>query len=408
MDLFQKCRNYTRVKQAKEMGIYPYFRCLTTGQGPEVEIEGRHTYMFGSNNYMGLTADPRVKQAAIEAIEKYGTGCSGSRFLNGNLDIHGELERELASFLRQEACITFSTGFQSNLAILSSIAGRGDFIVADALNHASLVDGARLSFAKTLKYRHSDMDDLEKKLRFAAQQESGGILIVTDGVFSMEGDICRLPEIVELAKRYEARVLVDDAHALGVLGEGGRGTASHFGLESEVDLIMNTFSKTLASLGGCVAGKAEAVHFIQHTARPFIFSASIPPAQVAAARKALEILQQEPWRVERLHAIVRKMKALCRQDPHIQLLESENDCVPILPLLTGTVGRTLFTGNELVNHGVYVNPVFPPVVPQDRCLLRVSFMATHTDEQLERGFEILSSVYASIAKMDTALFDIDF
>lgn len=407
MDLFQKCKEYDRVDKAIEMGVYPYFHMLTSGQDTEVEMSGRHTYMLGSNNYLGLTADPRVKEAAIKAVEKYGSGCSGSRFLNGNLDIHVALEEDLARFLEKEAALVFSTGFQSNLAIISSIAGRNDFILSDSMNHASIVDATRLSFARTVKYQHSDMEDLEKKLRTIAADESKGILIVTDGVFSMEGEICKLPEIVALARRYGARVMVDDAHSIGVLGEGGRGTASHFGLVDEVDISMNTFSKTLASLGGCVAASKEVITYIKHTSRPFIFSASIPPANVAAAHCALKILEAEPWRVSRLHEIVRYMKRRLQETPCVTVRESGNDLVPIIPLLTGTALRTMITANALLQSGVYVNPVFPPVVPKDSCLLRTSYMATHTDAQLEAGVAIIGKVFAEIEAMTDFDFDME-
>ena len=258
MDIFQKCYDYNVVDQAKAMGVYPYFHELTTGQDNVVEIEGRRTIMLGSNNYLGLTNDPRVKKAAQDAIEHYGSGCSGSRFLNGTLKLHGDLEREQAEFLRKEACLSFSTGFQTNLSVISALAGRNDYILSDALNHASIIDGTRLSYAKTYKYGHNDMDDLESLLiRCSEKSTAGGIIIITDGVFSMEGEICNLPKIVELAKKYKARIMVDDAHGLGVLGKHGRGTAEHFGLEDEIDLIMNTFSKSYASLGGCIAGEEK-------------------------------------------------------------------------------------------------------------------------------------------------------
>ncbi len=404
MDVFQKCREYDRVQNAIELGVYPYFHMLTTGQDTEVEIEGRHTYMLGSNNYLGLTADPRVKEAAIKAIEKYGTGCSGSRFLNGNLDIHVALENDLARFLEKESALTFSTGFQSNLGIISAIAGRNDVILSDSMNHASIVDATRLTFAKTFKYQHSDMEDLEAKLKqFSAQDK--GILIVTDGVFSMEGEICKLPEIVELGKKYGARIMVDDAHSLGVLGVGGRGTASHFGLVDEVDIIMNTFSKTLASLGGCMVASEEVVSYVKHTSRPFIFSASIPPGQVAAASRSLEILQEEPWRVERLHEITAYMKRRLNETPHVRVRESGNDIVPIIPILTGTAIKTLFTGNALLKAGVYTNPVLPPVVSTDSCLLRTSYMATHTNEQLDAALEIIGHVFEEIANNTEIDFD---
>ena len=296
MDLFQKCYDYTQVKEAMKAGIYPYFHALQSGQDTVVSMEGHRTIMIGSNNYLGLTSDPRVKEAAIKAIEKYGSGCSGSRFLNGTLEIHLELEEELAKFLNKEACITFSTGFQSNLGIISAIAGRNDVILCDKENHASIYDACRLSYATMIRYKHSDMEDLEKAL--ADVPESKGILIVTDGVFSMGGEICKLPEIVELAKKYGARVMVDDAHGLGVLGKNGRGTAEHFGLEDQVDIIMGTFSKSLASLGGYMAASEDVISYVKHTSRPFIFSASIPPANVAAALCALNILKKEPERFQ--------------------------------------------------------------------------------------------------------------
>ncbi len=409
MDLFDKCHEYSRVDMAIEMGIYPYFHKLTTGQDTEVIMGGHHTYMLGSNNYLGLTADPRVKEAAIKAIEKYGSGCSGSRFLNGNLDIHEELETELADFLNKEACMMVSTGFQTNLAIISAIADKNDVILSDSMNHASIIDACRLSFAQTVKYKHSDMKDLERKLAFArSKEEVKGILIVTDGVFSMEGEICKLDEIVPLAKKYKARILVDDAHSLGVLGEGGRGTASHFGLENEVDLIMNTFSKSLASLGGCVVGDKEVIKYLRHVSRPFIFSASVPPAQVASARESLKILREEPERVLKLRENVRLAKKLLDEAPHVTLYDSKNDIVPILPLLTGSVGRTSFMANYLFENEIYVNPVFPPVVPKEACLLRTSLMATHTDEQIHKSVEIIERCFKDVANMDLSALDINF
>ncbi len=407
MDLFQKCHDFTRAKQAMAMGLYPYFHMLNSGQNTEVIMEGKRTLMFGSNNYLGLTSDPRVKDAAIKAVEKYGSGCSGSRFLNGTLDAHIELEEALASFLQKEACLVLSTGYQTNLAIISSITGRNDYILSDNMNHASIVDGTRLSFAKTIKYKHSDMQDLELRLERCAADESAGILIVSDGVFSMEGEICNLPEIVRLARKYKARIMIDDAHAIGVLGPKGRGTAEYFGLVDEVDLIMNTFSKTLASLGGCVAGSEEAVHYIKHSARPFIFSASIPPAQIGAAREALRILDQEPQRVRRLNEIAAYMKNGLKQLPHVRVRESGNDLIPIIPILTGSVGRTLYTSRMLLDHGVYVNPVLPPAVPTDSCLLRTSYTATHTNAQLDEGLAIIGQVYAEMAANTEVDFDIE-
>ncbi|HBP37415.1 MAG TPA: 8-amino-7-oxononanoate synthase [Clostridiales bacterium] len=407
MDLFQKCRDYTKAKQVMALGVYPYFHMLTSGQDTEVMMDGHRTIMLGSNNYLGLTADPRVRAAAIQAVEKYGSGCSGSRFLNGTLDIHVELEQALASFLQKEDCLIFSTGFQSNLSIISSIASRGDYILSDTLNHASIVDGTRLSFAKTMKFKHNDMEDLGRLLEHCAADEKAGILIVTDGVFSMEGEICNLPGIVRLARKYGARVMVDDAHAIGVLGERGRGTAEYFGLAGEVDLIMNTFSKTLASLGGCVAADADVIHYIKHNARPFIFSASIPPAQIAAAREALRILESEPQRVRRLNEIAGHMRRGLTRLPHVRIHDSGNDIVPIIPILTGNVGRTLVTAKSLLDGGVYVNPVFPPAVPSDNCLLRSSYTATHTNAQLDEALGIIGCVFTELAGRSDIDFSVD-
>ncbi|MDD2533165.1 MAG: aminotransferase class I/II-fold pyridoxal phosphate-dependent enzyme [Eubacteriales bacterium] len=404
MDLFQKCQDYTRAKQAMALNVYPYFHFLNSGQDSEVIMEGKRTLMFGSNNYLGLTSDPRVKEAAIKAVEKYGTGCSGSRFLNGTLDIHIELEAELAAFLQKEAALVFSTGYQSNLAIISSLVGRNDYILSDSLNHASIIDGTRLAIGRTLKFKHNDMADLERLLEKCAADEGAGVLIVTDGVFSMEGDICNLPEIVRLAKKYGARTLVDDAHSIGVLGERGRGTAEYFGLTDQVDLIMNTFSKTLASLGGCVVGSEQVIHYIKHNARPFIFSASIPPANIGAAREALRILSVEPERVRRLNEIAAYMKQGLQSLPHVRIHDSGNNLVPIIPVMTGTVGRTLVTARILLENGVYVNPVLPPAVAIESCLLRTSYTATHTNAQLDEGLAIFDAVTREMA----ANTDVDF
>ncbi len=407
MDLFQKCREYTPAKKAMAMGVYPFFHMLTSGQDTEVIMEGHRTIMLGSNNYLGLTSDPRVKAAAIRAVEKYGSGCSGSRFLNGTLDLHVELENAMAKFLQKEDCLIFSTGFQSNLSIISSIAGRNDYILSDALNHASIIDGTRLSFAKTIKYKHNDMEDLGRLLEKCAADEKAGILIVTDGVFSMEGEICDLPGIVRLARKYNARIMLDDAHAIGVLGERGRGTAEYFGLTDEVDLIMNTFSKTLASLGGCVVGPADAIHYIKHTARPFIFSASIPPAQIASAHEALRILEAEPQRVRRLNEIAGYMKQGLSSLPHVRIHDSGNNIIPIIPILTGAVGRTLYTSTTLLNNGLYVNPVFPPAVSPECCLLRTSYTATHTKAQLDEALSIIGNVFSELAKNPALDFDVE-
>lgn len=306
MDIFNKVAKKHNYDIAKEKGVYPYFHKLYSGQDIVVNMEGKRTIMLGSNNYLGLTNHPEVKKAAIAAIEKYGSGCSGSRFLNGTLDLHMKLESELAQFLNKESVMTFSTGFQSNLGIISAIVGRNDYVICDKENHASIYDGCKLSYGKMLRYNHNDMADLERKL--ASVPSESGILIVSDGVFSMSGDVAKLPEIVDLAKKYQARVMVDDAHGLGVIGNGGRGTASYFNLEDDVDIYMGTFSKSLASLGGYMAANSDVVEFVKHTSRPYIFSASMTPASVAAANKALDILKAEPERVENLNNISTYMR----------------------------------------------------------------------------------------------------
>jgi len=387
MDLFQKCYNYTDAKEAMQAGIYPYFQTLESGQDTEVIINGKRTIMLGSNNYLGLTSDERVKEAAIKAVKKYGSGCSGSRFMNGTLDLHVKLEKKIASFLHKEDAMTFSTGFQSNLGIISAIAGRNDYIICDSQNHASIVDGCRLSFAKTLKYEHNNMEDLERIL--SRIDDKYGKLIITDGVFSMEGDICNLPEIVRLAKKYGARVMVDDAHALGVLGKTGRGTAEYFGLEDEVDIIMGTFSKSLASLGGHIAAKEDVIHYVRHCSRPFIFSASIPPANAAAALEALNILESEPQRVE---ALWDNMRYMCNGLKQLNI-PLGNEQTPIIPVMTWEKERTFVMTKMLLNEGVYVNPAIPPAVKPGQCLLRTSYTATHTKEQLDRALEAFDKVF---------------
>ena len=395
MDLFKKCRDYVYAEKIKEMNIYPYFHKLETKQAPEVVMEGKEIIMIGSNNYLGLTSHPEVIEAGVKAIEKYGSGCSGSRFLNGTLDSHVELEKELAEFLCKEDVVTFSTGFQSNLGIISAIAGRSDYIISDKENHASIYDGCRLSFARMLRYEHSDMEDLERQLK--AVPETAGILIVTDGVFSMGGDICKLPEIVALAKKYGARVMVDDAHALGVLGAHGRGTAEHFGLEKEVDIYMGTFSKSLASLGGYMAASREVCEFIRHNSRPFIFSASITPASVACARKALEILKREPERVTRLKDISTYMRELLKKD-NIDIIEK--DATPIIPIYTYGNIRTFVACQKLFERGVYVNPTISPAVPVGKSLIRTSYMATHTEEQMERAASHIKAVLQEVKDIE--------
>ena len=386
MDLFEKCFAKQKYDLVKEAGVYPYFHKLNSRQGVPVDREGRRTIMLGSNNYLGLTNHPQVVEAGIKALEKYGSGCSGSRFLNGTLDIHLKLEHDLAEFLHKEAVVTFSTGFQSNLGIISALVGRNDYVICDKENHASIYDGIKLSYGKMLRYNHNDMEDLERKLAFVPS--SSGILIVTDGVFSMSGDICKLPEIVALAKKYGARVMVDDAHGLGVIGEGGRGTASHFGLEEEVDVYMGTFSKSLASLGGYMAGKKEVVEFVKHTSRPYIFSASITPCSVATANTALDILKSEPERVKRLNDIAEYMRKRLKEEK-VDIIESKT---PIIPIYTYDDEKTFVACRMLLERGVYVNPVVSPATPVGQSLLRTSYTANHTKEIIDEAVQKIKEV----------------
>ena len=387
MDLFEKCYHFEALDKIRASGLYPYFHKLTSGQDTEVVMEGRDVIMIGSNNYLGLTSHPEVIAAGVEALEKYGTGCSGSRFLNGTLDIHVELEEALAKFLHKEAVMTFSTGFQSNLGIISCIAGLGDYILCDRENHASIYDGCKLSNAKMIRYKHSDMEDLEDKLK-VCREKGGGMLIVTDGVFSMSGDIAKLPEIVALAKKYGARVMVDDAHGLGVLGEHGRGTAEYFGLEEETDIYMGTFSKSLASLGGYMAAKKEVVDFVRHSSRPFIFSASITPASVACARKSLEILEREPERVKALADISAYMRSKLKSY-NVPIIEATT---PIIPIYVYEDEKAFMACKLLLERGVYVNPVVSPATPVGQALLRTSYTATHTRGQMDKAAEKIAEV----------------
>jgi len=388
LDLFEKCEKFTTAKEIMAAGIYPYFHALSTYQDCVVTIEGRRTIMLGSNNYMGLTSDNRVIDAAADAVRKFGSGCSGSRFLNGTLVLHNQLEEELASFLNKEDALTFSTGFQTNLGVISSIAGPRDVIFSDRGNHASIVDACRLSFAKTVKYAHNDMDELRSKLQRAP--DDMGKLIVTDGVFSMEGDIVKLPELVELAKKYGARVMVDDAHGLGMIGGSGRGTANYFGLENEVDIIMGTFSKSLASLGGYVAASEPVIHYIRHTSRPFIFSASIPPACCGAALAALRIMADEP---ERQKSLKENGDYLRRKFREASIPTGDSETA-IVPVMTYDAIRTFKIHHELLMAGVYCNPVVSPAVKEGECLLRTSCTATHTEEQLDEAVAIFKDVFS--------------
>ncbi len=386
MDIFAKCDHFTAAKELQEKGIYPYGHALESRQDVEVIMEGKRRIMLGSNNYLGLTTNPEIVEAGIRAFEQYGSGCSGSRFLNGTLEMHLELEAELCKFLRKEMVITFSTGFQSNLGIISSIVGPHDYVICDRENHASIYDGCKLSYGKMLRYRHADMADLELQLQKVP--ENRGCLIVTDGVFSMGGDIAKLPEICALAKKYGAGVMVDDAHGLGVIGEGGRGTASYYGLEDQVDIYMGTFSKSLASLGGYCATSERIGHYIKHTSRPFIFSASMTPASCATALAALRHLEAHPELPEKLHEISSYARA-CFHKKGVRIIEAET---PIVPIYTYEVENTLIKGMQAYEAGVYVNPVLPPACPEGECLLRTSYMATHTKPLIDEATDILAKV----------------
>lgn len=389
MPLFKKCEEYVYIRELVGKGIYPYFHELESKQDIEVMMEGERRIMLGSNNYLGLTVNQEVIDAGVEAMKKYGTGCSGSRFLNGTLDLHNKLERELADFLGTEDCVTFSTGFQSNLGIISAICGRQDYIFNDRENHASIYDGCKLSYAKVTRYRHNDMADLEKRL--AETPTDAGKLIVTDGVFSMSGDICRLPDIAELAHKYKARVMVDDAHGLGVIGKGGRGTASYFGLEKEVDITMGTFSKSLASLGGYMVASAKVCEYVRHNSRPFIFSASLTPASCATARAALKVIREHPEIVERLGDLAEYYRdGLAARG--VPTVKAENKRIPIIPIYTYDAERTLLISKKLFEEGVYVNPVLPPATAPTECLLRTSLMATHTESVLDEAMDIIARV----------------
>lgn len=391
MDLFEKCTKYDLPQQMMDKGLYPYFHALESAQDTEVTIDGRRTIMLGSNNYMGLVNDERLKKAAIAAIERYGTGCSGSRFLNGTLVLHLELEKEFAEFFNKEAALSLSTGFQTNLGAVSSIVSLHDYVFSDNENHASIVDAIKLSYCKKcLKFAHSDMDDLEDKLKRVP--EDSGKLIVTDGVFSMSGEIANLPKIVELARKYNARIMVDDAHGAGMIGDGGRGTASYYGLEEETDIIMTTFSKSFGSLGGVIAANKNVIDYMKHHARPFIFSASIPPASAAAALEALRIIKSEPERVQKLQDISNYMRE--------KLMERNIKIMPgttaIIPIYTYGYERTLLAAKKLLENGVYVNCVLPPAVPEDSCLLRTSYTATHTKAQMDEAADIFQRVLSAI------------
>ncbi len=384
MDVFQKCNEWTDAEDARKAGIYPYFRALSSAQQPVVKIGDRDVVMLGSNNYLGLTNDPEVKQATVEAAMKYGSGCAGSRFLNGNLDLHLRLEERLAEFLGYGSAVVFATGFQANLGALSSLLDRRDVAFLDQLDHACIIDGVRLSFGKMRKFRHGDLLDLEGKLE--QTPPDGGKLIVVDGVFSMEGDLADLPGLVELKERYDARLMVDDAHGIGVLGAHGRGTAEHYGLEGSVDLVMGTFSKALATVGGFIASDAPVVEYIRHNARSLIFSAALPAPNVAAALKALEILEREPERCHRVCEIGQYMK----RELTLLGFNTLDSVTPIVPIEVGDDLAAFRLTSLLFDQGVFVNPVISPAVPPGRAMLRTSYMATHSQDQLDFALEALA------------------
>jgi 8-amino-7-oxononanoate synthase len=378
MDVFEKClKIYEQSQGLRAKGYYFFFRKLESPQDSEVVVNGRRVIMIGSNNYLGLTNHPRVKEAAIKAIEKFGSGCAGSRFLNGNLEIHEELEAKLACFFRKEAALVFATGYQTNLGTISALLGRNDVAIIDKYDHASIIDGCRLSFGQVKKFRHNDMEDLERVLEGATGK---GKLIIVDGIFSMEGDIADLPSIVKLAKAYGARVMVDDAHGIGVLGKGGRGTAEHFALEDQIDLIMGTYSKSLAAIGGFVAGSEEVINFIKHIGRSMIFSASLPPALVASVSTALDIIEEQPQLRTYLWKNTHKMLKSYKEMGY----DTGTSETPIIPIIVKDDMKVYAMCKLLFENGVFVNPVVSPAVPPGRELLRTSYMATHTEDQLNR------------------------
>ena len=386
MDVFQKAFDFKDAKEIRAMGLYLYFRTIASAQDPVVSMDGHRVIMLGSNNYLGLTNHPEIKDAAEQALRKYGTGTAGSRFLNGTLDIHVELEDKLAAFMERDAALCFSTGFQVNLGVISSLIGRRDVVILDNLDHACILDGARLSYGRVLKYAHNDMDGLEERLRSVSDDNAA--MIVVDGVFSMEGDVADLPKIVELKKRFGARLMIDDAHGIGVMGDNGRGTAEHFALDDEVDLVMGTFSKALAGVGGFVVGDYDVIDWIKHKARTLMFSASPPPASVASVTKALEVMIREPERRHDLWKITDYMKR-----EFITLgFDTGESASPVIPLVVGEDITSFQMTKRLQEEGVFVNPVVSPAVPEGRAMIRTSFMATHTRDHLDQALEAIAKV----------------
>ncbi len=384
--IFEKCRQFTKAREVQAAGLYPYFKPISDSEDTAVVIEGQKRIMLGSNNYLGLTHHPKVLEAAARALHRYGSGCTGSRFLNGTLDLHGQLEASLAEFLGKEDCLVFSTGYQANLGLISGLIGRGDLVYLDKLDHASIVDGAKMSYGDTLRFTHNDLDGLDRMIE---RTKSGrGAMIVVDGVYSMEGDIAHIPELVRIAKKHGVALAVDDAHSIGVLGPNGEGTAAHFGMTDEVDLIAGTFSKSLASIGGFVAGSENVIHYLKHHSRPLIFTASLPPANTAGVLAALEVMKTEPERRTSLWANTRRFQAGMRELGY-DIGETET---PIIPVLIGPMETTFVFWRKLFDAGVFTNPVMPPAVPPSQCRLRTSLMATHTFDQIDFCLEQFASI----------------
>jgi len=384
--LHTKLSHYHLPQKLINAGLYPYFRVIESDQDTEVVINGKTVLMFGSNSYLGLTCHPKVKEAAKNAIDKYGTGCAGSRFLNGNLDIHIQLEQRLAKLVNKEAALVYSTGFQVNQGVISCVAGRNDYVLLDEYDHASIIDGSRLTFAKVLKFKHNDMKDLERKLKLCEPDKIK--LIVVDGIFSMEGDITKLPEIVKLSQKYNGSIMVDDAHALGVIGKNGAGTASHFGLTNKVDLIGGTFSKSLASIGGFIAADQVTINFIKHHSRSLMFSASMTPSSAASVLAAIEIMENEPERIQKLTELTTYARNRFIENG----FDTGRSESPIIPLYIRDDIKTLQMAQRLLEEGVFVNPVVTPAVPKEDCIIRFSLMATHTYEQVDRAVEKITSI----------------
>ena len=383
--LFDKCRQFTRAREVQAAGLYPYFKPISESEDTVVVIEGQKRIMLGSNNYLGLTHHPKVLEAASRALHRYGSGCTGSRFLNGSLDLHEQLEHALAQFLGKEACLVFSTGYQANLGLISGLVGRNDLVLLDKLDHASIVDGAKMAFGETERFNHGDLGGLDRKLTRANDR---GTLIVVDGVYSMEGDIADVPALVRVARKHGAALALDDAHSIGVLGPNGEGTAAHFGLTDEVDIIAGTFSKSLASIGGFVAATESVIHYLRHHSRPLMFTASLPPANTAGVLAALEVLQREPDRRERLWANTRRLQEGFRQLGY-DIGPTET---PIVPVLIGPMEKTFLFWRKLFDAGVFTNPVAPPAVPPSQCRLRTSLMATHTPEQVDYALDVFARI----------------